>query len=60
MWFTLIWHDGNDLDLIVKCPCGQKIYYGMKKCESCGTYLEIDMNAGANKNDKAPIEHVYL
>lgn len=22
MWFTLNWHDGNDLDLIVKCPCG--------------------------------------
>jgi len=22
MWFTLIWHDGNDLDLVVKCPCG--------------------------------------
>lgn len=22
MWFTLIWHDSNDLDLIVKCPCG--------------------------------------
>jgi len=22
MWFTLNWHDGNDLDLVVKCPCG--------------------------------------
>lgn len=32
----------------------------MKKCEKCGTYLEIDMNAGGNKNDKYPIEHVYL
>jgi hypothetical protein len=23
MWFTLIWHDANDLDLNVKCPCGK-------------------------------------
>ncbi|KAL4469498.1 hypothetical protein ABPG74_004751 [Tetrahymena malaccensis] len=60
MWFTLIWHDSNDLDLVVKCPCGQKIYYGTKKCEQCGTYLEIDMNAGGNKNDKFPVEHIYL
>ena len=32
----------------------------MKKCEKCGTFLEIDMNAGAIKNDKSPIEHIYL
>jgi len=38
----------------------RKIYYGIKKCEKCGTFLEIDMNAGANKNDKHPVEHIYL
>jgi len=33
MWFTLIWHDANDLDLNVKCPCGKHIFYGTKKCD---------------------------
>jgi len=32
----------------------------MKKCEKCGTFLEIDMNAGAKKDDKDPVEHIYL
>lgn len=53
--FTLVWHDRNDLDLHVICPCGTHISYSNKKCHSCGGFLDVDARYIDN-----PIEHVYF
>ncbi|UJR18637.1 hypothetical protein I4U23_005545 [Adineta vaga] len=65
---SLIWHDSNDLDLHVACPCGTDLYYGHTKCSTCSGYLDRDMNVcyhdgtcPANKcSSTTPIENVYF
>jgi hypothetical protein len=54
---SLAWNGPADLDLYVKCPTGEIIYYG--KPEACGGKLQIDMNAGGNDSNE-PIEHVIF
>ena len=43
--FMLEWFDGNDLDLHVECPCKSHICFQNRKCEKCGAFLDVDMNA---------------
>ena len=52
---TLIWDNGNDLDLHVYCPDGSHIWYaGMY---GCGGALDIDANAGGPRTF-SPVENV--
>ena len=52
---TLLWDNGNDLDLHVHCPDGSHIWYaGMW---GCGGQLDIDANAGGPQT-LSPVENV--
>lgn len=54
--FTLSWHDPNDLDLFVTCPCGAYIGLG-SKCECCKGVSDLDMNCSVFDAYK-PAEHI--
>ena len=53
MRVSLSWHNGDDLDIHVIEPDGNRICFHNK-----GTKLDVDMNAGGPKNDKDPVENV--
>ncbi|MCB0323515.1 MAG: hypothetical protein KDD69_08075 [Bdellovibrionales bacterium] len=53
---TLIWNDFNDLDLHVRTPSGEHIYFGDKHGR-CGGFLDVDRNAGRAETRK-PVENI--
>ncbi|KAL4469397.1 hypothetical protein ABPG74_004650 [Tetrahymena malaccensis] len=59
LFFCLTWYNIHDLDLYVKCPCGNTIYFAKKECSNCKTYLQIDMNVSEPYSNN-PVEHVFL
>ena len=54
---SLIWHNLNDLDLHVRAPSGQRIYY-LQKASRCRGLLDVDMNAGGRISFE-PVENVF-
>lgn len=54
---SLIWNNGNDLDLHVICPSGERIWFGHKRSH-CAGHLDVDMNADGPTALK-PVENVF-
>jgi hypothetical protein len=53
---TLLWNNRNDLDLVVICPNGDRLYYNSPTV--CGGTLDVDRNAGKQLTDK-PVENIH-
>lgn len=53
---TLLWNDKNDLDLIITCPSGERLYYANPR--ACGGTLDVDRNAEQELTER-PVENVY-
>lgn len=54
---SLAWNNGNDLDLHVETPGGEKIFFNQRE-SSCGGQLDVDMNA-AGPESNTPVENVF-
>lgn len=56
----LEWNTSDDLDLHLKIPNGQEIYYSNKnvECHGCKGYLDVDANAGTPTSDN-PQENIF-
>lgn len=54
----LSWFNGDDLDLSVIEPNGERIYYASRTHQGTGGHLDVDMNAG-RINRKDPVENIY-
>lgn len=54
---SLMWHNGNDLDLYVRCPSGEVIAFAHKQSQ-CGGTLDVDMNAAPPLVMK-PVENIF-
>lgn len=52
---SLIWDNRNDLDLHVKTPSGEEIYFGHKQ-SGCGGVLDVDRNVHGETS--TPVENV--
>lgn len=56
---SLSWHNGDDLDLYMYEPSGDRLYFGNRSYASTnGGQLDVDMNAGGPKNPKDPVENI--
>jgi hypothetical protein len=56
---SLSWHNGDDLDLSVHEPSGDRLYFGNRSHKSTnGGQLDVDMNAGGPSNPRDPVENI--
>ena len=54
----LAWFNYDDLDLHMKEPTRNEIYFGNKGTSTCGGRLDVDMNAGHGLT-REPVENIY-
>lgn len=53
---TLTWDSSDDLDLALRCPNGQQVWF--RNMSACGAQLEVDVNA--SRIEDAPVEHIIM
>ena len=56
--FRLTWSGPQDLDLYVKEPNGEVIYYGNPQ-SATGGKLDVDSNAGCSSESPSPTENIF-
>ena len=56
---SLMWDNGNDLDIHCETPAGDHIWYGAKK-DGKGGELDIDQNAKEDNLTNMPIENIFF
>jgi hypothetical protein len=54
---SLVWNNGNDLDLYTQTPIGDIIAFAYKRSR-CGGELDVDMNARKTQSTK-PVENIF-
>lgn len=54
----LAWDDRNDLDLMMICPNGERLYFDHRR--ACGAELDVDRNAGNSALTATPVENIVF
>jgi hypothetical protein len=54
----LAWDDRNDLDLVMICPNGERLFFDHR--QACGAVLDVDRNAGNNALSPTPVENIVF
>ena len=54
----LAWDDRNDLDLVMICPNGERLYFDHR--QACGAVLDVDRNAGNSALTPTPVENIVF
>jgi hypothetical protein len=54
----LAWDDRNDLDLVMICPNGERLYFDHR--QACGAVLDVDRNAGNSALTATPVENIVF
>ena len=52
------WDDRNDLDLMMTCPNGERLYFDNR--QACGAVLDVDRNAGNSGLTPTPVENIVF
>lgn len=55
---VLAWDDTNDLDLVVQCPGGEKIFFNNK--QACGGHIDVDANGKNDQVVRNPVENIFF
>lgn len=55
---SLAWNNGDDLDLHMRTPNGNHMYYGSRR--HAGAYLDLDMNGMDKYDDQNPVENIIF
>ena len=54
----LAWDDRNDLDLMMICPNGERLFFDHRR--ACGAELDVDRNAGNSALTPTPVENIVF
>ena len=54
----LAWDDRNDLDLMMICPNGERLFFDNRR--ACGAELDVDRNAGNSALIATPVENIVF
>lgn len=55
---SLAWNNGDDLDLHMRTPRGEHLYFGNRRAG--GAYLDLDMNGMDKHDDLNPVENIIF